>query len=289
MRATFSALAIAVLAWTTPAFAERNRVEWDDRRPRVFLGEHLFGGLAVAGGLTLELGTKQPKTPIWTAHNSFDDAMREAFVAQSRRDRDAASIASFVFEIAAAAYPVLVDATFITLAGDRNVDLFEQLLAMDGQAYGLTHLFTRALHRAVPRERPSVTGCRGDAQWSDECGRDNTASFPSGHVSVAAVAAGVTCAHHAYLPLYGGGPPDIAACVGVTASAVTTGVLRLVADRHWATDVLAGLGLGFGLGLGLPIAFHYGQTVEGYERGSVAPQNLRPMAPPAAFQMAFPF
>ncbi|MBL8744372.1 MAG: phosphatase PAP2 family protein, partial [Myxococcales bacterium] len=255
-------------------------MEWDDRHPRVFIGEHVLGGLAVAGGLTLELGVGQPETPRWTDRNAFDDAMRHAFAASSRRDREAASTASFVFEIAAAAYPLVVDSMFVTLAGDRNLDLFEQLMAMNGQTYGLTHLFTRALHRTVPRERPTVIGCRSDATYSAECGADDTASFPSGHVSVAAVAAGATCVHHAYLPLYGGGPPDIAACVGVTASAITTGVLRLVADRHWASDVLVGFALGFGLGVGLPLTLHYGQTVEGYKPGSLAPESLRPMARP---------
>ncbi len=283
------ATSVTLASSSRASASEPHRVEWNDRHPRVFVGEHVFGALAVAGGLTLELGTEQPKTPLWTAHNRFDDGIRAAFSGPTRHDREAAAIASFVFEVAAAAYPIVVDTVFVTLAGDRNLDLFEQLMAMNGQVYGVTHLFTRALHRTIPRDRPAVTGCRGDARWGAECGADNTASFPSGHVSIAAAGAGVTCAHHAYLPLYGGGPPDVAACIGVSASALTTGLLRIVADRHWASDVLVGFGIGFGLGLGLPIAFHYGQTDPGYEPRSVAPQHLRPMAQPGAFQMAFPF
>jgi membrane-associated phospholipid phosphatase len=31
----------------------------------------------------------------------------------------------------------------------------------------------------------------------------------------------------------------------------------LIADRHYATDVLTGLGIGFGIGYGVPVLLHY--------------------------------
>jgi hypothetical protein len=40
-------------------------------------------------------------------------------------------------------------------------------------------------------------------------------------------------------PLYGGGAPDVAVCVATTAMAVGNGFARIVADRHYASDVKA--------------------------------------------------
>ena len=81
-------------------------------------------------------------------------------------------------------------------------------------------------------------------------------SFPSGHSSSAAVAAGLVCTHHAKLGLYGSAAADIGACVVSSAMAVTAGAMRIVADRHYATDVAAGLLIGGGIGVGWPLWFH---------------------------------
>lgn len=264
---------------------EEHWIVWDERRPRVFIAEHVLAGLSLAGSLVIEFGTNQPDHPVWIRHNSFDSAVRRAFLARHRVDRDRAAVASNVLEIFAAAYPVIVDTGLVVLAGDRNLDIFEQMLAMNGEAYGLTYLFSRTFHRLLPRERPAMVGCREDSEWAEQCGKlGDTASFVGGHVGVAAVGAGVTCAHHAYLPIYGGGAPDIIACAGLTTVAVAVGTLRIVADRHWATDTIAGFGIGFSLGLGLPILLHYEQEVSGAEEEpSTAPQALRPLASPTVF------
>jgi hypothetical protein len=60
------------------------------------------------------------------------------------------------------------------------------------------------------------------------------------------------------LPLYGGGAPDIAACAATTTFAASAGVLRIVADRHHASDVLVGALIGAGAGFALPMALSYG-------------------------------
>jgi len=265
---------------------EEHWIVWDDRRPRVSVAEHVLAGLSLAGSLTIEFGTNQPDHPVWKKRNVFDRGVREAFVARNRDDRDRVATASDILEIFAAGYPVIVDTALVVLAGDRNLDIFEQMMAMNGEAYGLTYLFSRTFHRLLPRERPAEIGCREDPEWADECGRlGDTASFVGGHVGVAAVGAGVTCAHHAYLPVYGGGAPDVIACAGLTSVALAVGVLRIVADRHWATDIMAGFGIGFSLGLGLPILLHYDREVpdDTPATTSVAPQALRPSASPTVF------
>jgi membrane-associated phospholipid phosphatase len=41
------------------------------------------------------------------------------------------------------------------------------------------------------------------------------------------------------------------------AGAAGTAFSRLLADRHYATDVIVGMGMGFGLGYAVPVLLHY--------------------------------
>lgn len=69
--------------------------------------------------------------------------------------------------------------------------------------------------------------------------------------------AGLICAHHLNVPLYGGGAPDIAACGTAVGLGLATGWMRMTADRHYASDIIVGTVLGFGGGFGLPLLLHY--------------------------------
>ena len=65
-------------------------------------------------------------------------------------------------------------------------------------------------------------------------------------------AAGLMCVHHEMIPLFGGGAPDTLACAwGITAASLVS-TMRVVADEHWASDVLLGAGVGWGFGYYLP-------------------------------------
>ena len=81
---------------------------------------------------------------------------------------------------------------------------------------------------------------------------DNNASFYSGHTSfVASLTAAVgTCASLRHRRL--------AWVVWAVGSALTlaTGYLRIAADQHYATDVLAGAAVGGGLGFAIPYLAH---------------------------------
>jgi membrane-associated phospholipid phosphatase len=61
-----------------------------------------------------------------------------------------------------------------------------------------------------------------------------------------------------HVPLYGDQLADVLACAGTLTLAATTGVLRIVGDRHYATDVLVGAMIGFTVGYGMPTLLHYG-------------------------------
>jgi membrane-associated phospholipid phosphatase len=114
------------------------------------------------------------------------------------------------------------------------------------------------LYDTVGRARPSYEDCQKNPSFSADCRVSPTASFPSGHVNEAFTAAGLSCAQHTMLPLYGKRVLDVLACARDLALATADGVLRIMGDRHYATDVLAGGGLGFLWGYGLPMLLHYG-------------------------------
>lgn len=267
------------------------RIQWDERNRRVTPSDHLVGGTALLGALSIELFIPQPRLATWTALNGFDRTFHQLFAAPTRKSREGAAVASTVVELLLAAYPLVVDGGIVLLAVDHNPDVFHQVMTMNSSAYSLTYLFTRTSHRLGPRDRPENGPCESDPAYSPYCGKGDTASFPSGHVSLAAVAAGVTCAHHAYLPLYGGGAPDAFACATGTSLALAVGALRLAADRHWMSDVMAGFALGFGLGVGLPIALHYEADSSGEAEASSSDpvRALVPRAWPSTFSWGMPF
>ena len=93
----------------------------------------------------------------------------------------------------------------------------------------------------------------------------------SGHTTIAFTGAGLICAHHQNLPLYGGGAPDLIACITALTAATTAGAMRVAADKHYSTDVLLGAGVGLFGGYGLPMLLHYGAGSD-----KKAPRSLLP-------------
>jgi hypothetical protein len=242
---------------------DEHRLQWDESKPRIFPGEYVFTALAIAGGAVVEFGTSQPLKPKWVGPILFDEAVRDAVVMPRLGDRKRLMIASDVLLATSIVWPILIDASLLP-AIDHNLDIYQQLQVMDLEAYGISYLIMRATHRIFARERPAGIGCQTDKGWAYDCGSFGVnASFFSGHSSMSAVGGGLTCAHHSFLPLYGGGAPDILACVGATTLALTVAATRVVADRHWTSDAISGFILGYGTGLTIPLAFHYLQHVPG--------------------------
>jgi membrane-associated phospholipid phosphatase len=140
---------------------------------------------------------------------------------------------------------------------DGNLDVMWQLGMMDAQSYALSGLVTAGLYDVTGRARPSSSNCIANPSSDPLCGYGANASFPSGHTAAAMAGAGLICAHHGALPLYGGGAWDVAACVESLAVATSVGVLRLMGDRHYVSDVITGGAIGFVSGYVVPMLLHY--------------------------------
>jgi hypothetical protein len=207
----------------------------------------LYNGFLWLGGATaIQLGT-QPETR-WTRTNSFDDAIRKGLRAGSQSGRQRASTASDVMlGVAAGLVPLVsIGKTLFERdcreAYDMTTDMVESI--------GLTLFLTQAIKNIAGRERPFVQECNGSPLGSGGCGGSNhKQSFFSGHASLAAAGAGVSCSYAIKRKAWGDGiAAQAVPCALGAGAAVTVGVLRIVADKHWGIDVIMGLAVGATIG-----------------------------------------
>jgi membrane-associated phospholipid phosphatase len=256
---------MAVLAFTatvahgaTPGDqVPRRGLAWSPLWPRFRYWE--YAGTAALGltALYFEKNGAPPVQPRWRGGILFDGAVRGWLAASSEQGRATARKLSDVLWLGGSAYPFVIDLP-VALFVHRQPGVAWQMTMMNLEAYAVTGLVNRVLEFEVGRARPSVGPCAIDPEYDGLCGSaSNNASFPSGHTLGIATAAGLTCVHHRYLPLYGHPMADAAPCVLLSAATAVTGVARMVADRHHATDVLFGAGFGFAVGYGLPWLLHY--------------------------------
>ncbi|MBW2243305.1 MAG: phosphatase PAP2 family protein [Deltaproteobacteria bacterium] len=177
-----------------------------------------------------------PDRPRWKGGILFDDWVRDHLKSGSRDGRSDANTASDIF--LGALYTYLLADTW--LAGDKDDRLERLRINLDAVIMSsMTNDFFKAV---AARERPVGI---------------NSRSFFSGHAAGAATAAGLICVHH-YADEEPDGFADGAICGTAVLGAIATGAFRVVSDRHYATDVLAGWASGFFFGYFLPSRWYYG-------------------------------
>ncbi|MBK8482071.1 MAG: phosphatase PAP2 family protein [Proteobacteria bacterium] len=232
-------------------------LHWDERWPRMRAWEYLATATSLALLAYVQFGTYRSSRPRWRGGILFDDAVQDVLRLHSRPARARADLASDVFWGLTHLVPA-VDALVVALALRRSVDVAWQLVALDAEALSLMAFASRAMHKTARRARPAYERCLDDRSYDPRCGASSAvAGFWSGHFAMTAAAAGLTCAHHAQLPLYGGGWADRLACAATIGTATVTGLLRVMADRHYLSDSLIGGAVGFLVGWGLPTWLHY--------------------------------
>ena len=210
-----------------------------------------------AGALTLALALhQQPAQPRWSGGILFDDAVRNSLRLHSPADRLSVRHVGDWTYYTAPVLPLIVDPLLAALAarGDGKAALNLELVGLE--AFSYAGLLSLTSTRIAVRERPDVTECRREHPDGIGCGSD-TESFWSGHTAIVAASAGLVCASHRYMPLWGSPVADGGACALAATSALVTGFSRMTADRHYATDVIIGTGVGFGFGYAVPVLLHY--------------------------------
>ncbi len=190
--------------------------------------------------------------PNWRGGVLVDDGVIGFARAGSEEGRVLAARVSDYMLYGMIAWPY-VDAAYVA-AGRGSPDAAFQMALVNTQSFALTGLTTTLLKMFVKRERPWTGHC--DPSSDATC--KSSDSFLSGHTSMTFTSAGLTCAHHQALAPYGNAWADGGACVAALGVASVTGALRVVADKHYASDVFAGAALGLASGYLLPKLLHYG-------------------------------
>ena len=224
---------------------------------------------ALGSTLTLLGGTMlgrsligQPETSRFKNTNRMDVRGRDRLRLGERGSHIIDSISDFTL-YSLMLWPVM-DAAMIGIF-DRNPRLAGQLMLMNAQALAMTSFTVGITKTAAGRLRPFQSDC--DPAVDPEC-EEVGASFFSGHTSSAFTGAGLVCVQHRHLDIYGGGWGDKAACGMALTAATATGIFRMMADRHWASDVVVGAAVGLISGWLIPrlLYFRKGRGEEFMER-----------------------
>jgi membrane-associated phospholipid phosphatase len=197
-----------------------------------------------------------PHDPRWQGGILFDDSVREGLRLKSPSARQRLRSLGDLPYYAAAVIPLVVDPVVAQVGyGDTKAAVNLGLVGLE--AFSYVGLLSFVSTRVSVRERPDSSECRRQHPDGNGCLPPDTEAFWSGHTSIAAASAGIVCANHRYLPLWKYPALDVAACALSTSGALFTGVSRLLSDRHFATDVIAGTVVGFGVGYAVPVLLHY--------------------------------
>ncbi|MGO9834041.1 MAG: phosphatase PAP2 family protein [Polyangiaceae bacterium] len=261
-----AAVMMTGLAVPGVADADPTTMEWSDAWPRVHLWEAIDAVALTVGDTEFEDHVPLPSQATWTRPILFDTWARDTFRGRTAAVQSFASTSTDWMYKAGALVPFLMDDYFAAASVHQNADVAWQLAVIDFQSFGIAGLVSLTAEHSVGRMRPYVLSCDAQGQVLDAqghvmqtCGTGNDfRSFYSGHATATATTAGLVCVHHQHLPLFGGGIADLAPCIVMIGVSVATGILRLVYDEHWASDVMVGWADGVLSGYVLPSLLHFG-------------------------------
>lgn len=237
-------------------------IEWKAHWKPFRTSEYVGTAALVAADVLIVLKVRDPD-PRWDGALPFDGSASTLLRGGSGPTRELAQKVSDRMHEANFFFGLL-EAPLSAGVGHGRWDVFWQTAWMNAEAYAVAGfvqlLSARLVGRVRPfRERCLAAGAAGEGEEFPCKEGGTTLSFISGHAMTSFVSAGLTCAHHSKMPLWGGGSNEVAACSLILLSATATGALRVVADKHYASDVIIGAVLGFGIGWGLPNLLHYGR------------------------------
>jgi hypothetical protein len=267
---------VALLGTTSAASAaEREAVAWQPSWRKMSLLEGL-SLIPIGAALAAVTFLTEPREQAhWRGGILFDDGMRANVRGRTRSAQLTARTVGDILYIGGSIAPVVIDVGIVALGVHGNSEVALQMLLIDMQSFGIAGLLSLSSEHFVGRGRPFYEDCDRTGVVRDDHGQvvhntcnDPTAtkSFYGGHAAATATSAGLTCIHHQHMPLYGGGIADAVPCALMIGVSFVTGVSRMVADMHWASDTLLGWGVGATAGYVLPAVLHYGFASDGDRR-----------------------
>lgn len=243
-----TSLVLALLLATEPAEppAELN---W---APKVEVPVAIGLGL---GWLVTEFAIKRQLSPPacrWCQPNDFDTGVRRVFNPSLAPSASGVGVPDALSNIVSlAALPIAMiglDALFEHDPSNAWLVRWGADLTMIFEATFAAMAVTQVVKFTVARARPYSVGLTTLAAEP----LDQNLSFFSGHTTFAfalATSAGVIATLRGFRYAW------VTWAVGMPL-AVATAVLRMAADKHWASDVLVGIGVASVFSVGLPLLFH---------------------------------
>lgn len=208
-------------------------------------------GVGAAAWISSELLKSHlaPSTCRWCATDGFDSSVRDALVWSNPKTADTLS------NIGGFGLMPVVALGGVALAGHhdgaRGATIASDMLVVS-EAVVIAQDLNQLVKFSAGRERPFVHQLPDAQKPLTDKPADNNLSFFSGHTTWAfslATAAGTVSSMHGYKL------SPVVWTVGLTL-ATATGLLRIGADKHYATDVLVGAAVGSALGIGVPRLLH---------------------------------
>ncbi len=233
------------------------RVRWNPQWTRFGVGNYIGTGVMLAA--TLGSLMIPPVEDRWLKTNSFDVGARNALLLSTESGQLTARDASDV-TLLLSTNLLLVDSLVVAWWGHDAGDVAYEMVMMGVEALAFNNAINGLVSALTSRQRPyGLAACATEdgAKQIDCTSSKRYRSFFSGHASTTFAVAGVTCMHHAHLPLYGGGLPEMFTCASAFGLAAATATLRVVADQHWTSDVIVGSAFGTFSGLFIPWVLHY--------------------------------
>ena len=136
---------------------------------------------------------------------------------------------------------------------DHRWDALLQTSVINLESFTFTALISSVMENSIKRQRPYLQTCPDGSCANSPSNR----SMPSGHTAFAFTGAGLFCTNHTYQSLYADTDLERTICATSLVLAGADGVARIMADQHYATDVIAGGVIGLFSGFVLPRLLHY--------------------------------
>ena len=214
-----------------------------------FLALETLGAAAIFATYSFAAGA-QPESCRWCNPTGFDESLRDALVLDKGARKSAATV-SHVLSLG-----VVPLASFASLLVPALSEGKASYALQDGWIMLNTFVLTTGVgdgtKKLAGRKRPAFFyGEQRDTEWDGDVSEANRSFF-----SLDAAWAFSFAASASTLAFLRGNRLAVFIAGGSGALALGAGMLRVGADVHWTTDVLAGALVGSALGIAVPLLLH---------------------------------
>ncbi|HEX6273009.1 MAG TPA: phosphatase PAP2 family protein [Polyangiaceae bacterium] len=241
-----------------PKRGEGSERRWDPRWRKFGTANYVLTG--VGFGVNVASSFVPLSQHPWRRTNELDEWGRRKISVETYESGEWAQDLSDVLLSLNLMFPLLVDSLVVGYWYRRSPEVAGQTALVSLEAMAVASMLQGSTSAWLERERPYGRDCGKTipGELSDCSDNVRYRSFFSGHTSMSFAAAAVSCSHHARHELFGDPLADGITCGAELASATAVGVMRVVALKHYLTDVFTGAAVGTLSGIGVPWLLHYG-------------------------------